>query len=200
VLDEVEERLLRPLEIVEHDDERLFRCRTLEQPSERELRFRRGRAEDRIRLRSELQHDLDERPVGDPFAVGEAARANGSRVGRLDKVQDEARLADACRAEQGEQLARPLRDHVLEVRAQPLALASPAHERGVEAARDALRRRVDLEEAVRGDRRRFPLRSSGGTFSTPTASRTSRNVSIPIKTSPGPAACSSRAATLTASP
>ena len=73
VLDDVEERLLRPLEIVEDDDERLLRGGALEQAAERELRLGRRRAEDRVRVGAELKNDLDERPVGDAFAVGEAA-------------------------------------------------------------------------------------------------------------------------------
>ena len=47
---------------------------------------------------------------------------------------------------------------------------------------------------------RFPFNSSGSTASTITASRTSDSVAAPIRISPGGAACSSRAATLTASP
>ena len=46
----------------------------------------------------------------------------------------------------------------------------------------------------------FPLRTRGSTASTRTASRTRLCVSAPMNTSPAPAACSSRAATLTASP
>jgi hypothetical protein len=46
----------------------------------------------------------------------------------------------------------------------------------------------------------LPFTASGGTGSARTASRTRANVSSPMRTSPGPAVCSSRAATLTASP
>ncbi len=46
----------------------------------------------------------------------------------------------------------------------------------------------------------FPFRTRGSTASTRTASRTSALVSAPMSVSPGAAACSSRAATLTASP
>ena len=46
----------------------------------------------------------------------------------------------------------------------------------------------------------FPFSASGSTVSVPTAWRTSASVVSPINTSPGCAACSSRAATLTASP
>ncbi len=46
----------------------------------------------------------------------------------------------------------------------------------------------------------FPFSSSRRSSPSSTASRTSRTVSAPIRTSPGSAACSSRAATLTASP
>jgi len=46
----------------------------------------------------------------------------------------------------------------------------------------------------------LPLRTSGSTGSASTASRTSAIVGSPIRISPGCAACSSRAATFTASP
>ena len=46
----------------------------------------------------------------------------------------------------------------------------------------------------------FPFAWSGSIASTRTASRTRRKVGSPSSTSPGPAACSSRAATLTGSP
>ena len=46
----------------------------------------------------------------------------------------------------------------------------------------------------------LPLTSSGGTGSATTASRTRRRVSSPMRTVPGSAACSRRAATFTASP
>ncbi len=46
----------------------------------------------------------------------------------------------------------------------------------------------------------FPFTPSGSSGSASTASRTSRYVPSPIRISSGPAACSSRAATLTASP
>ena len=129
VLDDVEERLLRPLEIVEDDDERLLRGGALQQAAERELRLGRRRAEDRVRVGAELKNDLHERPVGDALAVGEAAGANGARVDRLDEVEHEARLADAGGAEQGEELARAFGDHVLEVGVEPLALSASADER-----------------------------------------------------------------------
>ena len=89
----------------------------------------RRRAEDRIRVGAELKNDLHEWPVGDPFAVREAAGADRARAGRLDEVEHEARLADTGGAEQGEELARALGDDVLEVGAEPLALAPAADER-----------------------------------------------------------------------
>ncbi len=61
----------------------------------------------------------------------------------------------------------------------------------------ALRSRTRSRDAATADD--FPL-SSSSSGSTRTASRTSCSVSSPSRISPGPAACSSRAATLTASP
>ena len=46
----------------------------------------------------------------------------------------------------------------------------------------------------------LPLTASSGSSSTSTASRVRRSVDAPIRISPGDAACSSRAATLIASP
>ena len=72
MLDEVEERRLTPLEIVEDDHERVFQGVGLEQLAESELRFLRGRADHGVDLRSQLHHDLDERPVRDSLPVVEA--------------------------------------------------------------------------------------------------------------------------------
>ena len=108
VLDQVEERLLAPLDVVEHDDERRL---LLEQLAERpgDLLRRRARlrlAEQRTdrrrgrrigRQHVELLHDLDDRPVGDPDPVGQAAAANDPRLDRGERLRREPRLADARR-------------------------------------------------------------------------------------------------------
>ena len=103
-LDEIEERLLAPLEVVEADHERRL---LLEQLAERpgdlvrarrtvalaQQRPDRGR---RLRVggqRVELLHDLDDRPVGDPLAVGKAAAADDAG---LDRRRAPPRPAATC--------------------------------------------------------------------------------------------------------
>jgi hypothetical protein len=58
----------------------------------------------------------------------------------------------------------------------------------------------DAEEPEAATGSPLPFRANGATGSTVTASRTSCQVRSPMRTSPGAAACSSRAATFTASP
>ena len=108
--------------------------------------------------------DLDQRPVGDVLAVGEAARAQ--HVGRVADVRDElgheARLADAGGPEQREQMARALRDGVLEVAGEARQLSLAPDERRVEPARDGVGTKDRLTRA--GRRRtgsRLPFSSSG---------------------------------------
>ena len=91
VLDQVEECLLAPLEIVEHDDQLSLAGGRLEQLAEgpREL-VRCGRRGPLVEQREQcfadrlvelhgrkLPDDLDHRPVRDPFAVGQAAPHDG---------------------------------------------------------------------------------------------------------------------------
>ena len=57
------------------DDLRPLRGAGLEQPAEGELRLGRRRADHRVGLDADRDQDLDERPVGDPLAVREAATA-----------------------------------------------------------------------------------------------------------------------------
>ena len=201
VLDQVEERRLRPLDVVE-DDERPFRA-GLEQLAERERRPRRGEVPSTlVRLGAQPEQDLDERPVGDALAVVEAAAAQHSArpPAIAEELLDEPRLADPGRPEQREQVARAPRATSSK---SPASAAAPARDRrsasrgvGPRAAR-----RVDRDEPVgRRPARALPFSSSGSTASTVTASRTSAEVSAPIRISPGAAACSSRAAMFTASP
>jgi hypothetical protein len=75
VLDEIEKRRFRPLQIVEIDDERLLRGFLLQELPERELRLRRGAADDALRLVAELQQHFNDRPVRDALAVVQAAAA-----------------------------------------------------------------------------------------------------------------------------
>ncbi len=58
---------------------------------------------------SELLQHLDDRPVGDPLAVGEAAAADDRRLDRSQALRGEPRLADAGIADDRDQLAALLR-------------------------------------------------------------------------------------------
>ena len=133
MLDKVDEDGLCPLQIVDDDDLRPLLCAGFEEPTERELRLRRRRPDDGVGVRSDPDEDLDEGPVGDSLAVGEAATAED--VGRvadpLEEVGDEPRLADPGRAEQREEPARAIGDGILEIAPEPLALALASHERDV---------------------------------------------------------------------
>jgi hypothetical protein len=146
VLDEVEHRLLRPVEVVDHEHERPLAGALLEERTCRELRFRGRRADRRGRLDPELDEHLDERPVGDALAVGEGAAARDGRlaVHVLQEIGDEARLSDPGGTDQAEQATAGRRDHVLEVGAEPRSLALAADHRALEAACDADRARIQL--------------------------------------------------------
>ena len=119
-LDEVEERLLAPLQVVEADDERRL---LLEQLAERpgdlvrarrtvalaEQRPQRGRRLLVGGQRVELLDHLDDGPVGDPLAVGEAAPADDACLDAVERLRDQARLADARVADHRHELAGRLR-------------------------------------------------------------------------------------------
>ena len=106
MLDQVEERLLAPLDVVEHDHERRL---LLEQLAERpgdllrrrpRLRLAQQRADRRRggrigRQHVELLDHLDDRPVGDPDPVGQAAAAHDPR---LDRGRAPPPPAATCRA------------------------------------------------------------------------------------------------------
>ena len=161
-------------------------------------------ASDALRLDPERHQHLDERPVRDPLAVREAAAAQHVRVAAdaVEEVGDESRLAHTRRTEEREELTGAVGDSVLEGAPESLALAFTSDERRARGrGRSAAASLDDVEEPVGLDRLRLPLEHRGARRgSTRTASRTSACVSAPISIVPGVAACSSRAATLTASP
>ena len=144
LLDEVEERGLAPMEIVQEDDQRSFDRPRLEQlaHAEGDLVGRRlPVAEQGVdggivrRLGAEeLLDDLDRGPVGNPLAVGQAASADDRCVDRCEELLRQARLADARRPEDREQGASPLREHALPGAGEQPRLALTADERCVEAA------------------------------------------------------------------
>ena len=109
MLDQVEERRLTPVEVVEEDDERALRGGLLEELANRPRDLLRGRRRlglaeergDRVRRlergrgrAAELLHDLDHRPVRDPLAVGETAALDDPRV---DAREELPRRAATCR-------------------------------------------------------------------------------------------------------
>ena len=167
VLDELEERGLAPVEIVQEDDQRPLGRPRLEQPADAERDFVGRRltvAEQGLdggivrRLGAEeLLDDLDRGPVGDPLAVGQAASADDRCVDVGEELLREARLADARRPEDREQGARPLRSHAFPGAGEQLRLAAPAHERCVEPP-DVRHFAGDRNEPVCGQRLRLSFR------------------------------------------
>ena len=152
---------------------------------------------------ADLRRDLLERPVRDPLAVGEATPDEDARLRAPEQLAREARLPDPRRPDDRRELRRSgLRRPTASARLEQLELLLPADERRGDRARE---RRDTSSHAARAPERREPARScpsasSGSTASARTRSRTRRSVAAPIRTSPAPAACSSRAATFTASP
>ena len=65
-------------------------------------------------VRSELLEHIDHRPERDPFAVVETAAANDGRVDAGQELRHETRLADAGRAEHGDEVAGTLAHAALE--------------------------------------------------------------------------------------
>ena len=204
MLDEVDEHGLRPLQVV--DRRRPAAAPAARASSSLRKATRVSSGVEATTLSGSIpsgDEHLDERPVRDALAVREAAAAQdvGRVADALEEVGDEARLADAGRPEEREEPAAAIGDRILVVAPESLSFALTADER---------RRR--------GDGRAPPRRRAPRPVGTPrpappspslraarrarrrTASRTSSRVSGPIRISPGEAACSRRAATLTASP
>ena len=148
VLDELEERPLRPMHVVEDDDLRPLGGTLLEQTTERELRLGSRAAEHRIRVDTDREQQLDERPVRDALAVVEAATVEDVRLlsSVLEEVGHEPRLSDPGGAEQGDQPARAVGDCVLVLATEPRPLALAADEHALEVARHGLRTRDHLEQ------------------------------------------------------
>ena len=148
---EVDERRLGPLEVVDDEHERPRRAsvsstlRTAQHASSgatgspagfeqlaRDARSPAPRRRPPASSRPGRAERLDERPPGQPVAVGQASPGGDRRAlaERLGHLGDEARLAHARRAQDGEQLAGAVRDGLVEGVEQPLALArAPDHRR-----------------------------------------------------------------------
>ena len=175
VLDELEERLLPPLDVVEDANEWLLGRPGLEQLAERPRDLVRGgghvslaehgfegfrsrAVHERLRIWN-LLDDLDDRPVGDAVSVGKAAAPDdGSSVERGHELRDQPRLADSGRAEDGDEMAGSFGRCGLEGVLEELQLpVAPDHGR-VPAAGECGGVRVHRHESVRGERLRLPLR------------------------------------------
>ena len=127
VLDQIAERLLAPLDVIEHDHQRP-RCRSLlqrlaERPGDllrrrRRLAFAEQRADRHRgglvrRQHVELLQHLDHGPVRDPVAVGKAAAADNRGFDRNQKLRHQPRLANTRIADDRQQLTALLRPHTL---------------------------------------------------------------------------------------
>ena len=146
VLDQVQEGRLAPMHVLEDDDDRPLSRARLQQLAEGpgDLLGRAGRglvAENRgergrravLGLGQQLLHDLGYGPVADPLAIGEAAAAShGRALQRAEKLLDQARLADARRAQDREQVAGALaRDAGEGILEQPAVPHAAHHRRAV---------------------------------------------------------------------
>ena len=184
MLDQVEERRLAPVDVVEDDDERFLAGERLEQPPDRPeallgapgrplppgeggdvLRDQAGlRSFDQplhsradVALPDGLRDDLRHRPKCDPFAVGQAAANEETRTvaDRVHGLGDEPRLAHACRTEDREQVAATLLHGATEgVLEQEPLTAAAYHRRGHPPRR---RSPADGEQPVRDDALDLPL-------------------------------------------
>ena len=126
-LDQVEERLVSPLDVVEDDDQRRLLLEQLPGcPGDlvcggRDVRIAEERADrcrcDRIRGQlPELLHHLHHGPVRDPVAVGKAAPPEHTSFDGGERLRHDPRLAHSGVACDGDQLATRLRLHSLPCR------------------------------------------------------------------------------------
>ncbi len=157
-----------------------------------------------VGLDADRDQDLDERPVGDPLAVARGSGRGGRRPSRR-RARGSRRRGGTCRCRPGragvKSLAGAVGDGVLVVAPQALSLALSSDQRSLEVSRERRGVADDLEQAEGLDRLGLPLeRERLDRPRRRTASRTRSRVSAPMSTSPAAAACSRRAATLTASP
>ena len=178
MLDHVQQRLLGPVDVLEHEHERLHARELLgprprrpeellalvlalartDQPGRRREQIRDRvalaaraqlleRVADRVVVgdaRGRLDH-LGERPVRDALAEGQGASAEDRRaLDALDELVDEAALADAGLAEDGDQVRAAVADRARKRVLQDLQLDLTSDERG--RRKRALRLRRDVEE------------------------------------------------------
>ena len=111
--------------------------------------------------------DRRDRPERDALAVGQAAALHDRRARPEPRRElgGQARLPDAGRAHDGDELARPRRRHAREAPLEDGELALAADERRVEPAAPAPAPGDDLEQRHAGTGSALPLSSSGPTGS-----------------------------------
>src|SRR5262249_26373122 len=97
----------------------------------------------------ELLDHLDDRPVGDPFAVGETAAVHDARIDPLERLRGEPRLADSRIADDRDELAAWAGERPVPDVGELLQLALTADE--AECVR-ALHRFASREKRVSEDR------------------------------------------------
>ena len=171
IFDQVEERGLGPVDVVEDDQQRRHPGHRLEElpRTPRDLLGRGGRVRISDRARDphrrevsvgtflqrrphvpDLRHHLLERPVRDPLAVRQAPADEDPSLRSPDELAREARLADPRRSDDRRQLRRPGPDGRLQRLLQQLELRLPADERGRDGPRE---RRDVVAELAHAERR-----------------------------------------------
>src|SRR5262249_5266062 len=139
VVDQIEERLLAPLDVVEDHDQRPFARDVLklatdipEQLALAEPTIGQPR-QGLLRPLAQLLEDRDDRPERDPLAVLQTPARQRGGIEPGDELRYQPRLAHAGRAKHGEQVAAPLADRALERLPELLELGAAADERLVQA-------------------------------------------------------------------
>ena len=165
MFDQVEEGLLAPLDVVEHDNEwRLLLEQLAKGPADLlrrrpDIRLAQQRTERRRRSRIgrhhvELFDHFDDRPVGDPCPVRQTATPHHPRHDRRQRLRREPRLPDPRITHDRDQLAALLRHRPLPSAREQPELALPTHEQRVMTP---LRCSTGREEPKRRHRLRLPL-------------------------------------------
>ena len=151
-----------------------------------------------------LLHDLDEREVRDALAVGQAPCRAGPSPGPRSATNscDQPGLAHAGGPEEREQVRRPLGDHAVERAGRASrALVPPDHRRVQVPGVSGRILQHHVEPGRAAPARPCPSGPSGSTgVDLDGVAARAGSVLSPSRISPGAAACSSRAATFTASP
>ena len=187
VLDQVEQRRLRPVDVVQRDDERPRHSERLEEPAERpggllggaRLVTRADGAEDqplcdvptvdvrqeRTEGRSEIgyrdvAHDIREGEIRDAVAVRNAASDNDARVllERPQRLPRETRLADARWPDDGGEAARRLAHRDVECIAQVREFAAATDEGRRDRAGEGRHVRTQAEQPPGNERPALALR------------------------------------------